>query len=299
MTSSFSRKQTLIRFLSSELDECSPTTSIANKMASKPRKAVPEQIEYCTAELERILWRKDDFLVEKQKLERYLKTASHSAAELLASNLGSVSAPATITVKVISLDGSCHSFAIQPTFVKALDKYDLGVSEHNVQTMLATVEDLKYLVQDRTGVPACSQMLYTAREDDCLLDEDATIEDLRQNDGIQNGHTFFLVVDHDNIYWSRHQRLVQAYGSTLAQGYKSLRSLLITAVPTEQRRRTMVFMKTCRHVLAFVLEKRGSHTARSIEMLDKVERHILATILPILEAVAKRFSQIDHEQAGG
>jgi len=314
------KKPTLMSLPSATLDACagSPLACIDGQLSPMTPSPVPKLnlakasslstnalhaslIARCTAQLERLFWRKCDITAETDKLQHYFKpdtsgvdlAAREQAVEKLIVNLSSVTCPLAIATKILSLDGSCHEIQIQPRFVTALDQYDLSTAEHKIQTTLATIHDLKVQIEERSGVPAVAQMLYCDSEDsDDSLEDDTTILDMMNTGSVRDGQTFFLVVDTENLYWRRHSLLFQSYATKLAHGYKSMRTLMRGTNPTEQQRRTMKFCKTCRRALAFLLEKRGVHKARSLEVLTKVEKHMVETIVPILDAVSKRFNEL-------
>jgi len=198
-------------------------------------------------------------------------------------------------------------------------------------TGAASVGDLKLQIQATTGVPAVAQMLYfydgatgaaaaddnaagtadatdaasatsaasaapaDAGEDldDCdALDDDEPIAALQAR-GLVDGSQLHLVVDADRHYWQLHRNLASTFRKPLLSGYRAMLSLM-PAASARTHSRAVKFCRTCRRALAFLSETRaGGHKARSVEVVGKVEKHMVDTILPILRAVAARLRQID------
>jgi len=195
----------------------------------------------------------------------------------------------------------------------------------------ASVGDLKLQIQATTGVPAVAQILYfydgttsaaaaddtatgTADAtdaasatgaapaapadkgddlDDCdALDDDEPIAALQAR-GLADGSRLHLVVDADRHYWQLHRSLAATFRKPLLSGYQAMLSLM-PAASARTHSRAVKFCRTCRRALAFLGETRaGGHKARGLEVVEKVERHLVDTILPILRAVAARLRQID------
>jgi len=213
-----------------------------------------------------------------------------------------------------------------------VDKFGAGFDPaDHCATGAASVRDLKLQIQATTGVPAVAQMLYfydgatgaaatddaaagtadatdaasatgaapaapaDAGEDldDCdALDDDEPIAALQAR-GLADGSRLHLVVDADRHYWQLHRSLAATFRKPLLSGYRAMLSLM-PAASARTHSRAVKFCRTCRRALAFLSETRaGGHKARRVEVVGKVERHMVDTILPILRAVAARLRQID------
>lgn len=252
----------------------------------------------------RVMWRAEDVAAETDMVQQSLEVGNLVEADIETAivQLTAAAVPMQISMNILGLDGSCQSVPVQPRYISALDLNCFGhtfrTSEDSV-TSLASIADLKVQIQKFLGVPSRAQMLYYINSDgaECdALNDDETIINLQER-GFKDGHSLYMVVDTERHYWQLHARLAATFRKPLTAGYKAMLSLM-PAATTRMHSRAVKFCKTCRRALAFLNETRGTSKTRSIDVLDKVEKHMTDTILPILRAVAVRLQNAAGAEDG-
>jgi len=308
-----------------------PTTpSSPNTRAAKARQALLCRF---TAQVKRVMWRAEDVQTEVTNVADSLDVGLVTGKDIDATTerLAAAQLPAQIRVHIDCLDGTSHAVQIQPAYISALDvnkfgaDFSLRPGDDCCATSAASIADLKLCIQAATGVPAAAQILYfydgndgtdagsnttataaaaaaatataaptDASDCDCeALDDDEPITALQAR-GLADGSRLHLVVDADRHYWQLHRRLAATFRKPLLSGYRAMLALM-PAASARTHGRAVKFCRTCRRALAFLGESRAAgHRAREVEVVGKVERHMVDTILPILRAVAARLRLIDE-----
>lgn len=301
-----------------------PTTpSSPNTRAAKARQALLCRF---TAQVKRVMWRAEDVQAEVANVADSLDVGLVSGKDIdaTAERLAAAQLPAQIRVHIDCLDGTSHAVQIQPAYISALDvnkfgaEFSLRPGDDCCATSAASVADLKLCIQTATGVPTAAQIVYFYDGDDganadstttaaaaaataaptdasdCeALDDDEPITALQAR-GLADGSRLHLVVDEERHYWQLHRRLAATFRKPLLSGYRAMLALM-PAASARTHGRAVKFCHTCRRALAFLGESRAAgHRARGVDVVTKVERHMVDTILPILRAVAARLRLIDE-----
>jgi len=288
------------------VDSPNSKPTLSPTSASKATKALLGRF---TAQLERVMWRSEDIAAECDMLQHSLEVGNllESDVESTLACLTSADTRPQINITIQTLDGSCQSVPIQPRYISALDLNHFGdhfdIHEDSVSSF-ADVADLKLQIQKHMGVAPQAQVLYycgggdTATdltECDALALEDHENIAALQSRGFEDGHSLYLIVDSARHYWNLHARLAGTFRKALTAGYKAMLSLMPVA-SSSTHSRAVKFCKTCRRALAFLNESRATHKTRTIDVVEKVEKHMVDTILPILRAVATRIQIMDDNQ---
>lgn len=175
--------------------------------------------------------------------------------------------------------------------VRTTDK--AGDIKASLMMRASTIGDIKIKVEEKCGVPICSQILYRCvnmGNDDESLEDDLTIDEC----GICDNDALLLFVDPDKHYWQQHANLIREFKLPVIKVYKVMSAcandVRDTATP-ESRRRVTKFLRNCRKGLAVMLERPTSHKARPMDDIHRLKRHFTDVIMPIYHAVCSREQQ--------
>jgi len=199
------------------------------------------------------------------------------------------------TVTVVNLDGSSVRVPVQMRFVHAI-REDGNVPE----IKRCSVLDLKRKLQEVTGHAAAAQSLYMdsesgGKESGEELQDDALIEAVLTSDGSGNesgssSGVMYLVVDSTQHFWHLHSQLVRQYRDPLLQGYRLIKDAAVRAqqqrlpLPPHTCHKVRRFLRGCRQVLKFLLERPETHKPRSVADASLIEAQ-LKKMIPVLSCL--------------
>jgi len=199
------------------------------------------------------------------------------------------------TITVVSLDGSSVRVPVKMRFVHAI-----GEDGNVPEIKRCSVLDLKRKLQEITGHAAAAQSLYMAsgsggKQGGEELQDDALIEAVLTSDGNSSesessSGVIYLVVDSTQHFWHLHSQLVRQYRDPLLQGYRLIKDAAVRAqqqrlpLPPHTCHKVRQFLRGCRQVLKFLLERPETHKPRSVADALLIEAQ-LKKMIPVLSCL--------------
>lgn len=194
------------------------------------------------------------------------------------------------TITVVSLDGSSVRVPVKMRFVHAI-----GEDGNVPEIKRCSVLDLKRKLQEITGHAAAAQSLYMAsgsggKQGGEELQDDALIEAALTSDGNSSSGVMYLVVDSTQHFWHLHSQLVRQYRDPLLQGYRLIKDAAVRAqqqrlpLPPHTCYKVRRFLRGCRQVLKFLLERPETHKPRSVADASLIEAQ-LKKMIPVLSCL--------------
>lgn len=240
-------------------------------------------------------WRKNDAEALMESVRAYLdidlaSEARHARVQSMLQKLNELPEPKHATLNLLAPGGTTHVLNIPTRFVESFKVVD---GNCRVQTSATTIDDVKKHVEAKWGFVGSTVLLFsgTGSEDDeekCDLEDALTLEEC----SITSGQTLFLVIDSDRQYWARHAALARKHKMDLVQGYK-LMIAFSKQLDLRTKQRTHRFLKNCRKVLAFMMEKPATHKVRPLEHIERIQQIVMKTLMPIIVAMRTRAGQLE------